>query len=158
MLLSVTKKLNLQQAVTHGSWNRVALRPQTIFAKVFLAATKQFYEWFSPSICPSVTPFSLCSHHRIIIKVSGVTIDRSDVHAKGKGQRSKVKVTEVKTQLSRFRTVTPVWIHIWQRNDAQSLLLLRRGALLFFKLIRQISRSHRTKNCWFWPKFVVSRL
>ena len=27
-------------------------------------------------------------------------------------QRSKVKVTEVTTQLSRFRTVTPVWIHI----------------------------------------------
>ena len=35
-------------------------------------------------------------------------MDRSDVHAKGKGQRSKIKVTEIKTQLSRFRTVTPV--------------------------------------------------
>ena len=35
-------------------------------------------------------------------------MDISDVHAKGQGQRSKVKVTEVKTQLSRFRTVTPV--------------------------------------------------
>ena len=35
-------------------------------------------------------------------------MDRGDVHARGRGQRSKVKVTEVKTQLSRFRTVTPV--------------------------------------------------
>ena len=29
-----------------------------------------------------------------------------------KRSRSKVKVTEVNTQLSRFRTLTPVWIHI----------------------------------------------
>ena len=96
-----------------------------------------------PSVCPSVPPFSLCSHHRIIIKFSGViTNDQSKVYAKGQGQRSKVKVTEVKTQLNRFRTVTPVWIHIWWWNDAHSLMLLRRGALLFFKVIRIISRSH----------------
>ena len=61
------------------------------------------------SVCLFVTPFLLCSHHRIIMKFSGViTNDESDVHAKGQGQRSKVKVTEVNTQLSRFRTVTPV--------------------------------------------------
>ena len=66
------------------------------------------------SVCPSVTPFWLCSHHRIIMKFSGViTTDQGKVHAKGQGQRSKVKVTEVTTQLNRFRTVTPVWIHIW---------------------------------------------
>ena len=85
----------------------------------FLAATKQLYKWYFPSVRlsvrPSVTPFSPCSHHRIIMKFSGViTMVKSDVHAKGQGQRSKVKVTEVNTQLSRFRTVTPVWIHIWQ--------------------------------------------
>ena len=62
----------------------------------FLAATKQLYEWFSltvcPSVCLSVTPFSLCFHHRIIIKFSGViTNDRSDVHAKDQGQRQSVK-------------------------------------------------------------------
>ena len=62
-----------------------------------------------PSVCLSVTPFSPCSHHRIIMKFSGViTMVKSDVHAKGQGQRSKVKVTEVTTQLNRFRTVTPV--------------------------------------------------
>ena len=64
-----------------------------------------------PSVCLSVTPFWLCSHHRIIMKFSGViTNDQSKVHAKGQGQRSKVKVTEVTTQLNCFRTVTPVWI------------------------------------------------
>ena len=112
-----------------------------------------------PSICPSVTPFWLCSHHRIIMKFSGViTNDQSKVHAKGQDQRSKVKVTEVTTQLNRFRTVTPVWIHIWWSNDAYSLMVLRRGALLVFKVIHQISRSHGSKNRQIWPRLGVSRL
>ena len=82
---------------------------------------------------PSDLPCLLCSHHRIIIKFSGViTNDQSKVCAKGQGQRSKVKVTEVKTQLYRFGTVTPVWIHIWWWNDAYSLMLLRRSGLYCF--------------------------
>ena len=133
----------------------------------FLAATKQLYKWYFPSVrlsvCPSVrlsvTPFSPCSHHRIIMKFSGViTMVKSDVHAKGQGQRSKVKVTEVTTQLNRFRTVTPVWIHIWWWNYTYSLMLLRRGALLFLKVIRQISRSHGAKNRKVWPRLGVSGL
>ena len=116
-----------------------------------------------PSVCPSVrlsvTPFWLCYHHRIIMKFSGViTSDKSDVHAKGQGQRSKVKVTEVTTQLNRFRTVTPVWIHMWWWNDAYSLIMLRRGALLFFKVILQISKSHGSKNRRLWPRLGISGL
>ena len=112
-----------------------------------------------PSVRLSVTPFWLCSHHRIIMKFSGViTTDQGNVHAKSQGQRSKVKVTEVTTQLSRFRTVTPVWIRIWWWNDAYSLMLLRRGALLFFKVICQISRSHGSKNPRVWPRLGVSGL
>ena len=98
------------------------------------------------SVCLSVpvTPFPLCSHYGIIMKFSGViTNDRSGVYAKVQGQRSKVKVTEVKTQISCFGTITPVWFHIWRWNDAQSLMLFRSGALLIFKVIYQISRSHR---------------
>ena len=129
----------------------------------FLAATKQLYDWFSPSVRPSVhpsvTPFSPCSHHRIIMKFSGViTMVRSDVHAKGQGQRSKVKVTEVNTQLNRFRTLTPVWVHIWQWNHEHSWKQHRRGALLFFKVIRQIARSHGSKNRRIWPRLGVSGL
>ena len=112
-----------------------------------------------PSVCLSVTPFWLCYHHRIIMKFSGViTKDQGKVHAKGQGQRSKVKVTEVTTQLNRFRTVTPVWIHIWWWNDAYSLIMLRRGALLFFKVIRKIWRSHGSKNRRIWPRLGVSGL
>ena len=101
---------------------------------------------FCLSVHPSVrhtflTMFPSSYHYEI----SGViTRDQGKVHAKGQGQRSKVKVkvTEVTTQLNRFRTVTPVWIHIWWWNNAYSLIMLRRGTLLFFKVIRQISRSH----------------
>ena len=97
---------------------------------------------FCLSVRPSVRP-SQCSCHCIILKFSGViTIDRRDVHAKGEGQRSKVNITEIMTPFSRFRAVASVWIHIWRWNNAPSLMLFRRGALLFFKVIRQISRSH----------------
>ena len=75
------------------------------FRVMFLAATKQLYKWYFPSVCPSVclsvcpsvrpsvTPFWLCSPHRIIMKFSGViTNDQSKVHAKRvkvRGQRSR---------------------------------------------------------------------
>ena len=103
-----------------------------------------------PSVRPSVTPFWLCSHHPIIMKFSGViTSDKSDVHAKGQGQRSKVKVTEVTTQLNRFRTVTPVWIHIWWWDDAYNLIMLRRGALLFLAATKQLYK-------WYFPSVRLS--
>ena len=160
-LVSVRQCVRTSVHLDYGFW---ALFP-------FLAATKQLYKWYFPSVCPSVrlsicpsvrlsvTPFWLCSHHRIIMKFSGViTNDRRKVHAKDQGQRSKVKVTEVTTHLNSFRTVTPVWIHIWWRNDAYSLMLLRRGALLFFKVIHKISRSHGCKNRRIWPRLGVSGL
>ena len=77
------------------------------------------------SVRLSVTHFWPCSPQLIIMKFSGLfTNDRSDVHVKGKGQRSKVKVTGVNTQLSHSRTVTLDWIHIWWWNNAQSLMLM----------------------------------
>ena len=116
---------------------------------------------FCLSVCLSVrlsvrTPFWLCSHHRIswnFQELSPRTRVTSMQKVKVRGQRSRSQVT---TQLDRFRTVTPVWIHIWWWNDAYSLMLLRRGALLFFKVIRHISRSHGSKNCeydldWAFP-------
>ena len=49
------------------------------------------------------------------------------------------------TQIGRFLSVTPVWIHWWIWNDTQSLMLYGRRALLFFGVIHQISRSHGRK-------------
>ena len=67
------------------------------------------------------------------------------------GLRSNFKVTQLKKssiliQIRCFQTVTPVWIHQWLRNYAKSLKQHRRGALLLFLVIHQISRSHGLKN------------
>ena len=62
------------------------------------------------------------------------------------------------TQIRCFRTVTPVWTQWWLWNDAKSLKQHWRGALLFFKVICQISRSQGMKNRRFWPELSVSGL
>ena len=79
-------------------WKMFDVRPYYRKWFLFLAATKQLYEWYFPSVCLSVCHnflimFSSSYHHEIF---------RSDY------QRSKVKVTEVTAQLNRFRIVTPV--------------------------------------------------
>ena len=63
-----------------------------LYVRDFLAegsSSKNTY--FCPSVRLSVTPFWLCSHHRIIMTFSGVTNDRSDAMQKVKvrGQRSR---------------------------------------------------------------------
>ena len=67
------------------------------------------------------------------------------------------KKSSILTWIERFRTVTLVWIHWWQWNDAQSLKQHKRGALLFLKVICQISRSHGTKNHWFFTQIEQCR-
>ena len=84
-----------------------------------------------PSVCPSVRLSHLFHYVPIIVSSWNFQelLTMTKVRSMQEVQRSKVKVTEVTTQLNRFRTVTPVWIHIWWWNDAYSLMLLRRGAL-----------------------------
>ena len=62
------------------------------------------------------------------------------------------------TRIGRFQTVIPVLNHRWLRNNAESLKYHRRDVLLFFKVIRQIPRSHRTQIRRFWPEFGISGL
>ena len=93
-----------------------------------------------------VTPFSLCSHHGIIMKF---------VYQWQKWCLCKSSRSEVKTQINNFGTITPVWFHIWWWNDAQSLILFRSGALLIFKVIYQISSHTAKKNHQFRPKLGV---
>ena len=108
----------------------------------FLAATKQLYEWYFLSVCPSVRPSVRLSHLfdyvPIIVsswnfqELSHWTRVRSMQKVKVKGQGHRGHDPNF-----RFRTVTPVWIHIWWWNDTYNLMLLRRGALLFFKVTRR---------------------
>ena len=108
-----------------------------------------------PSVCPSVTPFWLCSHHRIIMKFSGVIT--SDAHAKGHGQRS-VKVTEVTTQLNRFRTVTPVEFTYDDEMMHKAWYCLGEVPYCFSRSSVKFQGHTAKKNRPFWPRFGVSGL
>ena len=52
------------------------------YAYSFLAATKQFYDWFSPYICPSVRPSVHPSHlfHYVPIIISSFTYGNEIMH------------------------------------------------------------------------------
>ena len=52
------------------------------------------------------------------------------------------KKSPILTRIEHFQTVAPVWIRWWLWNDAQSLIWYRRGGLLFFEVLYQVSRSH----------------
>ena len=132
----------LQPTLFHGSCSYLA-QPLTlvwawtllIMGFIFLAVTKKLHEWFRPSIYPSVTPFSLCSHHRVIMNFSRVVTNdkRSEVKGQGhSGQNPSLSFPDRKSSLNK---------HMMMKWCTQ-LMLLRRGALLFFKVIRQISRWH----------------
>ena len=92
-----------------------------------------------PSVCYTFFTMFLSPYHEIFRSYyqwqKWCPCKRSRSEVKCQGHRGQ-------TQFSCFWTVTPVWIWIWWWNDVQILMLLRRGALLFFKVIRQISRSH----------------
>ena len=116
----------------------------------------------SPSVCPSARPsylftLWLCSHHRIIMKFSGViTIDGSIVHAKDQGQRSKVKVTEVKTQFSR-NCNSSLNSHMVMKWCTKLDVASERWPIVFQGLPSNFKLT-RLENRRFWPKFVVSGL
>ena len=75
------------------------------------------------SVCPSVshtffTMFPSLYHHEIFM-----IYYQWQKWCPCKRSRSEVKVTEIKTQFSCFRTITPVWIYIWWWNDAHRCCL-----------------------------------
>ena len=97
---------------------------------LFLVATKQLYEWFSPSVCTSVRPSHLFDYVSIIVSsrnfqellpMTKVT-SMQKVKVRGQWSRSqRLKKSSNLTRIGCFRTVTPVWIHQWLQNDDQSL-------------------------------------
>ena len=94
--------------------------------------------WMVLSACLSVRPSHLFDYVPIIVS----SWNFQELLPVTKVTSMQKVNTEVMTHFRCFRTVTPVWIHILRWNDAYSLMLLRRGALLFFKVIRPIARSH----------------
>ena len=87
--------------------------------------------------------------HKAWSSIQGVLIFFQVIHQILRSYWTKKSPSFTKT--GRFRTVTPVWIHICLWNNSQNLQWHKRGALLFFKVIRQISRKKsqiliRTEN------------
>ena len=120
--------------------------------------------WTPFSVRPSVR-LSVChTFHYVPLIVSSwnfqllpLTKVMSMQEVKVSGQRSRSQRSKPNLAVSGF-SVTPDWVHIWLRNEAQSLKWHKRGAVLLIKVIYQISRSHGTKNRRFWPKLRVSGL
>ena len=106
----------------------------------FLATTKQLYEWFSSPVSPSV-------RHTFL---------RSDVHANAQYQRSKFKVTDVKTTLPQFEKKRMLfWATTMQLYEWFSLFLRpsARPSVTFFTMFpssyhHAISRSYY--HCQEW--------
>ena len=117
-----------------------------------LRPSSSMNESVRPSVWLSVRPSHLFHHVPII--VSSWNFQELSLMTKVMSMR-KVKVGG-QGHRGHNSTVTPVRINIWWSNDAYSLMLLRRGAPLFFKVICQISRSPGSKNRRIWPRSGVS--
>ena len=115
------------------SYDQAALRTvQSVCLSVHLSVR--------PSVCRhTVLTMFLSSYHHVIVrnnlhwqKWCSCKRLRSDV--KSQCHRGQNKSCPNLTRIERFLTVTPVLIHRWLRNDAQSLKWHRRGALLFLRI------------------------
>ena len=132
---------------------------------LLLAATKQLYEWYflsvRLSVCLSVCPSHLFDYVPIIVsswnfqELSPRTRATSMQKVRVRGQRLRSQRSQHNLAVSGLKLQ---WTHIWWWNDTYSLILLRRGALLFFKVICQISSPHGAKNHQIWPRLGVSGL
>ena len=100
-----------------------------------------------PSVCHTfLTMFPSSYHHEIFRSYyqwqKWRPCKRSRSEVKGQGHRGH-------DPNFRFRTVTPVWIHIWWWNDTYSSMLFRRGALLFLAATKQLYK-------WYFPSVRLS--
>ena len=112
-----------------------------------------------PSVCPSVhrshlfhyVPIiiSSCNFQELLPLTQVMSMQKVKVK-RSMSQRSKPNLAISGPLLHEFTYGNEMMYRAWCG--------IRKGALLSFKVIHQISRSHETKNCWFSPKLRVSRL
>ena len=99
---------------------------------------------------------SVCPLHlfdKVHVFVSSWNFQEGLTLTKGQCQRLKIKVTEVKTQSSHFRTITPVQIHIWRCRKLQVAYqrcpIVFQGQLWNFKVTWDKEPSILTEICRF---------
>ena len=130
-----TRKGELVELPASDTWGLSFIRIRSLPLKSFLdffscdQAALQMVFSVCLSVRPSVRPsvcLSVCPSVRPSVRHTFSTMFPSLYHHEifrsyyqwqkwrpCKGPRSEVKVTEVTTLLYRFRTATPVWIHVW---------------------------------------------
>ena len=86
--------------------NHLSYLGQTFPVPYFLAATKQLYKWFNPSVCPSVCPSHLFDYVPIIIsswhfqELLPMTKVMSMQKVKVRGQRSRSQRSQTNSTVS----------------------------------------------------------
>ena len=138
----------------HKVWRSTVLRGALLFFKVFHLISRSHGGKKSPFLTrfESFRTAAQVWIHRCLwndaqslmwYRRGALFFSRSSIKFQGHtGQKN----SPILTRIEYFETLTPVWIHQWIWNDAQSLTYYRRGALLFCEVIHQISRPHRLKN------------
>ena len=131
----VTDRAKLSNLGTHSTWSPyggttlfvmlcIQVGPTCTegrFNSWFLAATKQLYEWFSPSVSPSVCPYVRLSRlfRNVPLIVSSWNFQEcllviwvlSMHQVMVRGQRSRSpRSKQILPQFRHFRAVTPVWM------------------------------------------------
>ena len=64
---AISKKSSILKKLTYKSLKIIFLRIYREPMFGFLAATKQLYEWYFPSVCPSVCPSHLFDYVPIVV-------------------------------------------------------------------------------------------
>ena len=128
---------------------------------VFLAATKQLYEWYCPSVRPSVcqshpfdnVPAIVSWNFREPLPLTKMMSMQKVRGQKSRSQRSK----QILPQFGRFWAGTPTLIHRWLQNDAQSLKWhLKKSCLIVFQgNLSNFNVTRDKKKCQFWPELSV---
>ena len=114
-----------------------------------MPATKQLYVYLSVSIRPSVCHTFHCVNFSRVWNFLELLITEV-MSMQGQGQRSDVKVTDIKTQFIRFRTITPVWIHTKLEVAKKRCPNVCHGHSSNFKVSRDKKSQMPTQIGGFW--------
>ena len=99
--------------------------------KLFMRSREGYFGVYFPSCAATREINTKITLELLMLLTRGALLFFNVIHQISRSHRW--YKSSILTQIGRFRTVTPVSIHQWLWNDAQSLKQHRRGALLFIQ-------------------------
>ena len=123
----------------HKAWSSIEEVPYCFFLVIRQISRSHGWQncWFWPKfgISGLELQFEFTNGYEMMLKaissIEEVPYCFSRLSVKFQGHAAKKML--ILTKIGHFLTATPVWIHQWLLNDAQSLKWRRRGALFFFQ-------------------------